>query len=132
MSGSDVDDAVNDLLWTLRENYSDDLKRMDRSEYHFERVVLLRCKLHKISLRRGGSYIHSPKWIKNKHGTINPKNEDDKCIIYAIIPSLHHHEIDNHPERISKLKLYINDYNWHGLEFPAQQVTRKNLKKIID
>ena len=78
-------------------------------------------------MRRGGSYIDSPKWIKNKHGTINPKNEDDKCIIYAIIASLHHHEIDNHPERISKLKPYINDYNWHGLEFPAKP---SNWKKI--
>ena len=72
MCGSDVDNAVNDL----RENYSNDLKRMDGSEYHFEKVVLLRYKLHKIKLRRGGSYIDSPKWMKSKHGTINPKNED--------------------------------------------------------
>ena len=92
---------------------------MEGSEYHFERVALLRYNLHKISLRRGGSYIDSPKWIKNKYETINPKNEDDKCITYAIIASLNHHKIDNHPERISKLKLYINDYNWYGLEFPA-------------
>ena len=111
MSGSDIDDAVNDLLLTLRENYNNDLTRIDGSEYHFERVVLLKYKLHKRSLRRGGSYIDSPKWIKDKKGTINPKNEDDKCIIYAIIASLNHHEIDNHPERVSKLRPYINDYN---------------------
>ena len=104
MTGSDVDDAVNDLLRTLREKYSDDLTRMVGSEYLFERVKLLKYKLHLISLRRSGSYIDSPKWIKIKHGTINPKNEDDKCIIHAIIALLHHHEIDNHPERISKLK----------------------------
>ena len=73
MSGSDVDDAVNDLLGNLREKYSDDLARMDGSDYHFETVELLKYKLHKISLRRGGSYIDSPKWIKNKKGTINPK-----------------------------------------------------------
>ena len=109
MSGSDIDDAVNDLSLTLKENYSNDLTRMDGSEYHFERVVLLRYKLHKISLRRGGSYIDFPKWLKNKKGTINPKNEGDKCIIYAIIASLNHDKIDNHPERISNLKPYIND-----------------------
>ena len=61
-----MDDAVNDLLINLKENYSNDLTRMDGSEYYFERVVLLRYKLHKISLRRGGSYIDSPKWIKIK------------------------------------------------------------------
>ena len=62
-------------------------------------------------MRRSGSYIDSPKWIKNKHGAINPKNKDYKCIVYAIIASLHHREIDDHPERISKLKTYVNDYN---------------------
>ena len=117
MSDSDINDAVNDLLLTIKENYSSDLTRMDGSEYHFERVTLFRYKLHKISLRRGGSYIDSPKWIKNKKGT---KNEDDKCFIYGIIVSLNHHKIDNHPERISKLKPYINDYNWHGFDFPAK------------
>ena len=106
MSGSDIDDAVNGLLITPKENYSNDLTRMDGSEYNFERVVLSKYKLHKIRLRRGGSYVDSPKWIKNKKGTINPKNEDGKCIIYAIIASLNHHKIDNHPERISKLKPY--------------------------
>ena len=102
MIGSDIDDTVNNYFITLKENYINDLARMEGSEYHFERVSLLRYKLHKISLRRGGSYIDSPKWIKNKKGTINPKNEDDKCIIYAIIASLNHHKIDNHTERISK------------------------------
>ena len=120
MSGSDTDDSVNDLLRTLKESYSNNLTRMEGSKYHFERVVLLRYKLHKVSLRRGGSNINSPKWIKKKKGTINPKKEDDKCIIYAISASLNHPKIDNHLERISKLKRCINDYNWHGLEFPAQ------------
>ena len=67
----------------------------------------------KKSFRRGGSYIDSPKGIKTRKGTINPKNEDDKCIIYAVIASLNHDKIDNHSETISKL-------NWHGLEFHAQ------------
>ena len=71
--------------------------------------------MQKIILRSGGSYIDSPKWIKNKKGTINPKNEDNQCIIYAIIAWLNLDKIDNHPEIISNLKLYINDYNWHGL-----------------
>ena len=120
MTDSDIDDAVNNLLITLKENYTNDLARMEGNEYHFERVVLLRYKLHKISLRRAGSYIDSPNWIKNKKGTINPKHEDDKCFIYAIIALLNHHKIDNLPERISNLKPYTNSYNWQGLEFPAQ------------
>ena len=79
MSVSDINDAVNNLLTTLKENYSSDLSRVEGSEYHFERVILLKYKLHKISLRRAGCYIDSPKWIKNKEATINPKNEDNCC-----------------------------------------------------
>ena len=47
MSGTDINDAVNNLLTTLKENYISDLSRMEGSEYHFERVTLLEYKLHK-------------------------------------------------------------------------------------
>ena len=33
---------------------------------------------HKVNFKRGGSYIDSPDWLKNKIATINPKTEDDK------------------------------------------------------
>ena len=67
--------------------------------------------------------------MKNRKGTINPKNEDDKCFIYAIIALLNHREIDSHLEIISKLKPYINDYNWYGLEFPTQQSDWKKIEE---
>ena len=57
---------------------------------------------------------------KKQKGTINQENEDDKCFIYATIASLNHHKIDHYPERISKLKPYVKEYNWRGLEFPAK------------
>ena len=43
---------------------------------------------NKISLNRGGSYIDSPKWLKDKKSTINPKNNDDKCFQYAVTLAL--------------------------------------------
>ena len=129
MNGTNINDAATNLLLTLKENYINDLARMEGSEYHFERVVLLEYKLHKISLRRSGSYIDSPKWIKNKKATINPKNKNDRCFAYAIIASLNQHKIDNHPERISKLTPYINDYNSHGIEFPAESKDWKKYEK---
>ena len=40
-------------------------------------------KLDKVRLKRGGSYIKSPKRLVNKRATINTKNEkDDKCFQY--------------------------------------------------
>ena len=91
---------------------------MKGSSYIFERVDLLEYHLHKISLRRGSSYIESLEWIKNKGVTINPKNpKNNKCFQYAITAALNHQNINHNPERISKLKPFINNYNWKDIEF---------------
>ena len=57
---------------------------MIKSKFVFDRDDLLHYILHKISLNRGGSYIDSPEWLKNKKKTINPKNYDDEYFQYAI------------------------------------------------
>ena len=57
---------------------------MKGSEFVFDSVDLLHYHLQKISLKRGGSYVDSSKWQKNKKATINPKNNDDKCFQYAL------------------------------------------------
>ena len=46
---------------------------MKEREYIFDSIDLLYYKLHKISLNRGGSYIDSPKRLKDKKASINPK-----------------------------------------------------------
>ena len=33
--------------------------------------------------------------------------------------ALHYKDIGDHPERISKLKKYDDNYDWSGLEFPV-------------
>ena len=59
----------------------------------FESVDLLDYKLHIVRLKRGGSYIKSPKWLENKKATINPKNDDDKCLRWSIISALNYNDI---------------------------------------
>ena len=89
------------------------------SSFVFECVDLLYYKLHKINLNRGGSYIDSPDWIKNKKATINPKNKyDNECFKYVIITALNHEKIKKDSQRISKLKPFIDNYNWKDIEFP--------------
>ena len=52
-------------------------------------------------------------WIKNKGATISPKNtKDNNCFQYVRIAALNHQNIDHNPERIFKLKPFINNYNW--------------------
>ena len=72
--------------------------------------------IHKTTLKRGKSYIKSPEWILNKRTTINPKNKDNKCFQYSITVALNHQNIENHPERISNIKPFIDQYNWKGID----------------
>ena len=43
---------------------------MKGSNFAFNYVHLLYYKCHKTNPSRGGSYIYSPDWIKNKKATI--------------------------------------------------------------
>ena len=78
-------------------------------------------KLHKISLNRGGSYTDSPKWLKNKKATINPKNHDDKCFQYAITVALNHEQIKKDTQRITKIKPFIDEYNLKEIDFQSHK-----------
>ena len=43
------------------------------------------------------------------------------CFQYALTTVLSYQSIDHHPERISKLRPFINNYNWKDIEFPSRQ-----------
>ena len=52
----------------------------------------------------------------------------------ALDDALNYQNIEKHPQRISKLKSYINKHNWEGIEFPARaedwKKFERNNKKI--
>ena len=93
---------------------------MKGSDFIFYCINLLHYKCCKIDLKRGGSYVHSPNWIKNKK-TINPINDDDKCFQYTATVTLNHKEIGKDPHRISKIKPSINKYNWKGINYLSEK-----------
>ena len=66
---------------------------MKDSNLVFESVDLSCYSLHKITLKRGGSYIKPPEWLKNKGATIIPKSTDNKCFRDAITAALSYNEI---------------------------------------
>ena len=128
LMGTETDDIINELFKSFLKKYQEGLEtKMEGSNFVFESVDLLYYSLHKISLNRGGSYIDSPDWIKNKKATINPKSKDNKCLRDAITAALNHKNINNHPERISNLKRFFDQYNWKEIEFPSQS---KDWKKF--
>ena len=104
MIGKKTDRIIEELFQSLLEKYQKGLeKSMKGSEFVFDKVDLLHCKCHKISQNRGGSYIDSPKWLKKKKKTINPKTYDSKCFQYAVTVALNYQNIKYNPERISAI-----------------------------
>ena len=73
------------------------------SEFVFNYVYLLYCTCHKINLNRGGSYINSPDWIKNKKATTNIINKkDNECFQYAVIVTSNDEEIKKRSAKNNK------------------------------
>ena len=79
-------------------------------------------------MNRGESYIDSPKWLKNKKTTINSKNNDGKCFQYALTVAFSYQNIKNNPERLKKIKPFIDQYNWKERNFPSHKKDWRKFK----
>ena len=127
-NGSDTDEIIKELFKSLLQRYQENLQeKMRGSDFVFDGVNFLYYDFNKISISRGGSYIDSPKWLKNKKSTINPKNNYYKCFQYAVTLALNLDKINKNSQRISKIKAFIEGYNWKDIDFPS---TRKDWKNF--
>ena len=117
----DTNGVIDELFNPFFERYQKGLEtKITGSSYFFEKVESLQYHLHKVTLKRGSSYIPRAEWINNKKCTINPHNiNDNNCFQYSVVAALNHQKIPNHPERINNLVLFMDNYNWNDLEFPA-------------
>ena len=101
---------------------------MKGSELVFDYVHLLYYKYHKINENPSGSY--SPDWIKNKTATRNHINKNDnKCFEYAVTVGLNQGKVKKDLQRITKIKPFINKYNWEGINLPSQINDWKKFEK---
>ena len=120
MNGSDTDDIIKGLFESFLQKYEENLpEKMKGSDFEFDRVNFLYYDFNKISIDRGGSYTDSPKWLKDKKSTINPKNDDYKCFQYGVTLALNLDRINKNPQRTSKIKPFIEQYNWKDIDFPS-------------
>ena len=97
------------------------------SRFIIEEVLYMDINIHQLNLTRGSSYLPLPDWLACKKAIINPKNEDQECFKWAVIAASRWEEINNNPERISKLKRFKRDFNWSGIGFP---VSFKDISKF--
>ena len=49
---------------------------------------------------------------ENKKATINPEKNDDRCFQYVVAVALNHEQSKKDPQRISKIKPFIDQCNW--------------------
>ena len=120
MISRETDEIIEDIFKSLRKRYQEGIEEsMYASHFTVVSVDAMYYDLNKVSLSRGESYIDSPEWLKNKKSTINPKNNDDKCFQYALTVTLNHKQIKKDPQRISKIKPFIDQYNWKKVDFPT-------------
>ena len=86
---SETDEVIKEHFDSLKIRYQNNLESMKGSEFAFDYVQVLYYKCNKINLSRGGPYIDSPYWLKNKKATINPINKkDNKCFQYSVTVAL--------------------------------------------
>ena len=80
----DTNEIIKLLFASFLQRSEENLQnKMRGSEFEFEGINFLYYNFNKTSIYRGGSYINSPKRLKDKKSTINPKNNDYKCFQYA-------------------------------------------------
>ena len=74
MSGSETEEIMEKFIMRLLQKYQDNSQnKIKGSDFIFNGVNYLFYDLNRITISKGGSYIESPKWLKNKKCTINQK-----------------------------------------------------------
>ena len=117
MSGSETEEITEKFITSLLQKYQDNLQnKMKGSDFIFNGVNYLFYDFNRITISKGGSYIESPQWLKDEKCTIN---QNKKCFQYATTLALNFNSIDKHPQRISKIKPFIDNYNWNDINFPT-------------
>ena len=92
MVGSETNEIIKHIFESFLQKYQEELEESMRgSEFIYDSVDVLYYDFNKVSLSRGGSYIDSPNWLRNKKATINPQNKkDDRCFQYAVTVALNY------------------------------------------
>ena len=103
MNGSETEEIIESLYRSLLQNYNDNLQEKTRgSDFVFNGINYFFYDFNRVSISKGESYVESPKWLKDKKSTILKK-------------------INKGPQRISKIKPFIENYNWNDINFPANK-----------
>ena len=114
---SDMDEIVSAMIEHMYQQIENPALR--DSKFVFNGVIHMDIDFQRLNLTRGSSYLPLPEWLAKKGTIINPKNSDMECFKWAVIAAMKWKDIGDHPERISELRRYEDDFDWDGMKFPA-------------
>ena len=67
VSGDDTNEIIKLLFESFLQRFEENLQnKMRRLEFEFDGISFFYYDFNKTSVYRGGTYIDSPKWLKNK------------------------------------------------------------------
>ena len=69
--------------------------------------------------------LDSSEWLRSKKKSITNVN----CFQNALNESLNYQRIKKDPQKILKLKPYINQYNWKDIKFPSDKEDWKKFEQ---
>ena len=120
LKGIDFDEIFEKMQDKIINSFEVYLKK--GSQWQFQKNLKLILNINKIKLLAASSYIFLPKYLHNKKAIINPKNYDQKCLLWCVAISKLLKTTPNlkHPEKISKkLKKKAEILNVKGIKFPC-------------
>ena len=115
--GSDLDQIVDGMIAHMMTQTENPV--LLNSRFRFDEVPFLDINFHRLNLTRGNSYLPLSDWLVRKKAIINPQNDDEECFKWAVIVALRWEGIKSHPEQISNLREFSDNYDWCGLKFPV-------------
>ena len=107
--GSDLDPIVDEMIAHMKTQIEN--PALLNSRFKFDEVLFLNINFHWLNLTGGSSYLPLPDWIEKKKAIINPQNNDEECFKWAVIAALEWTEINSHPERVSNLRRFFDNYD---------------------
>ena len=69
--------------------------------------------------------------MKNQKLTINPNDKDHKCFQHALTGALNYQNIKKNLEKLTKIKLFVDQYDWKKQIFHLVIKNPKSLNQTI-
>ena len=119
---TDIHEILNQLI-KKHEDLASSLKDIDfvpegveSVTYSFTEIVIM------------NTFVRTPEWLALKKCVLNPQKNDNKCFQYSVILALYHEQIGKNYYTVSKIKLFVNNFDWKSINFPAQEQDYKTFE----